>query len=155
MRLLKKTIHSTQKRSFLLFELLLSLALLTLCLFPLLKPHITINRDQREKLERIQLERISKGAFCEIKERLHTQEWSWQHLLKGISGELSESPPVYSGQKRFHKYQPRYSLKKIDHSTTQNGALLLEAKIYFPSINGKRDIGPFSHIFFLKGKKHS
>ena len=149
----KKHPPSIQKRSFLLFEVLISLALITLCLFPLLKPHIGIQKKQKERLEKIQLERFSKAAFCKVKEKLcENKTWSWHLLLKGVSGELDIPANVYLGGKEPLAYQTSYHIQKMDNSTKKDGALVLQVDIYFTS-RKQHKIGPFSHTFFVQGEK--
>lgn len=90
--------RTIRKRSFLLLELLISLALVACCLFPLIKPHVFIHKKEREALEKMQLEMQAERAFCELKRQLYEQKISWKQLAKGVSGELG-SVEVFAGGK--------------------------------------------------------
>lgn len=85
-----------RKRSFLLFELLVSMALITLCLFPLMRPLAAMRLADRSYLEDIQLEVAAQNAFCCIKEKLFENSRIWEQLASGISGELSSFDIVTS-----------------------------------------------------------
>lgn len=146
----KKPTRPIQKRSFLLFELLVALALVTLCLFPLLKPHFGIQKEQIKEVEMLQLQRFANEAFCKIKEKLYTDEsLNWNYFSKTQSGTLKETMPVYLGKDKMRHYQPHYSIEKIKKAPKVEGALLLKVDIYFVA-NPHREVGPFSHTLVVK-----
>ncbi len=80
--------HPIRKRSYLLLEIVISLMLITLCLFPLIKPHLAIKKSHAFYLKEIKSYPLFQNAFCEIKEKLYAQEFSWKDLIAGVEGEI-------------------------------------------------------------------
>ncbi|MFZ0565743.1 MAG: hypothetical protein WAM28_06125 [Chlamydiales bacterium] len=147
----KKEKPPIRKRSFLLFELLLAIALVSLCLFPLLKPHFAIQKEQQKELKQMQLSKIASGAFCEIKKRIYSdKDWDWEKFSKKISGILPESEPVYLSMNKSRTYQPRYVIKKKQKAPKIEGGLLLQVDIYFDE---GRETNSFSRTLFIQKKR--
>ncbi len=78
------------RRPFLLFELLLSLTLLMLCLAPLLKTHLAIHKEEYLTLKKLRQERLCAAAFYHLKQQLYEQrQFSWAELCKaGFSSSI-------------------------------------------------------------------
>lgn len=117
----KKNIKpSIQKRSFQLFELLISLVLISLCLFPMIKTHALMRKEERKQLEQVLLEKASQDAFCLIKEKLYENKGhSWEELMAGTVGELGLITPRSNGvgaKQVFCNYQ----IKALDHVNKKN-----------------------------------
>lgn len=127
---MKKTMSvmfPTQKRSFLLFELLVSLTLIVLCLFPLIKPHTSIRKEEQAFLYEMQLERLAQEAFCILKEDLYNNKLSWNSLRKGCSGTLDHEFSLTTGAKKIKHVSCNYIIQVIDHcekKSNKNGLLL-------------------------------
>jgi hypothetical protein len=103
-----------KKRSFLLFELLISLALISLCLFPLIQPHAAMRKKEKCYLEEIQLERIAQNAFCILKQKLYeNSEHAWDDLVKGTAGMLEESFQIINGRESGKTYSCSYTIECI------------------------------------------
>lgn len=104
-----------RKRSFLLLELVISLALIMLCLFPLLRPNLQLYQLSKKRLAAS--ENFSKNSLllCKIKRELFEAKYSWEELKKGIS-------------------TPEYSMKaieKTEREAFQREGLLLEVTTAF------------------------
>lgn len=69
-----------RKQHFLLFEILIGLALVTACIAPLVKNSISLYRAETERLENLELERLADWTFSEIKEMLLKNEIPWSKL---------------------------------------------------------------------------
>lgn len=122
--------RSIRKRSFLLFELLVSLTLIVLCIFPLIKPHVFMRKADWRNLEEIQLERVAQEAFCLLKQELYeNKETSWNALHKGFQGKLSEKLTSRLGK----IYTCNYEIKKIESTTKQStkSGLVVEVLLHF------------------------
>lgn len=91
-----------RKRSFLLFELLLSLTLLLLCLFPLLKTHLGLAQGEGKEIAALKEVVKQEADLCLLKTQLYERKVSWEKLIKGVELE-------------------GYSLKKIDQVYKHNG----------------------------------
>lgn len=116
--------RSIRKRSFLLFELLISLTLITMCFFPLIKSHFFVRLASLNQLKEMQLERGAQAAFCELKTKLYEKKHSWKQLLdQEASGELSPFT-AYTGKNKCLSYSCRYTISlppfPIANKPTQN-----------------------------------
>ncbi len=69
-------------RSYILIEILISLAFVTMCAVPLLLPHFVILRAEIKTLEELQLERLADVAFAEVKQMLFENKISWEEIGK-------------------------------------------------------------------------
>jgi hypothetical protein len=66
-------------RPYLLVEVLVALSLVSLCLVPLLRPHITGLRAQVAIAQRVELERLAELALAEVKQHLYEhKEYEWR-----------------------------------------------------------------------------
>lgn len=140
MRKRKNVKPSIRKRSFLLFELLISLALLMLCLFPLIKPHLGIHKVQVVNLEKMQGEQKAYNMFCRLKERLYENRHSWKELMEGTEGTIEKEGEVC-----------RYVITQLDYAYKQNSpnsALVLDIALYFPNQEN-----PYSHTLYVERKE--
>lgn len=97
MRQYSKTKRSIRKRSFLLFELLISLALIVLCLFPLVKSQALMRREERKNLEQMQSEQLAQVAFCKLKEDLYENKaHTWDELMTQAEGIIADCTYIIS-----------------------------------------------------------
>lgn len=103
--------RSTRKRSFLLFELMVSLALIALCLFPLIKTLAGVRQSEMKEMVEMQLWNHSQHAFCQIKERIFEQEYTWKELVNGVSGTLDPFT-VVTGPKTKRDFLCKYTISK-------------------------------------------
>ncbi len=143
-------LRKTSKRSFLLFELLFSLALVAICLIPLIKPHIGIQKVERANLKKVELARLSQNAFCCLKTQLYEGVLTFDELAHkdGVEGVLPLS--FKSNFPREKEYTCRYKISKKDGTTkqgTKNTALLLSAELY---LDGE---GPFFHTLYAERRE--
>ena len=112
------------------------MALIALCLFPLLTPLAAMRRADRKYLEDIQLERGVQNAFCLVKANLCEQLHSWDQLGSQASGELPCPFYVVMSKGSCRTYHCRYTLhtackdakKKILHKVGR--ALTLDLTFY-------------------------
>lgn len=125
--------HPIRKRSFLLFEILISMALILLCFFPMIKPHAAMCRAERKYLEEIRLEQLSQIAFCQIKERLYeTRSHTWQDLLGEASGTIALGHTTC--------YYTTQVLDKVNKTSLNKSGLLLQVTMEFPQAHFIRTI---------------
>jgi hypothetical protein len=140
-----------RKRSFLLFELLICLALITLCLFPLITPHAKMHRADLHYLEEIQLERIADQAFSQIKVRLYENQHPWEMLLEEA---LEETFPIYTS-KDFVKwvschYTTQFLEKADKPSLNKTGIVICITMRFSPSLLENR---PFTRTLYLEERR--
>ena len=72
-----------RKRCFLLLEVVISLTLLTLCLFPLIKPLVFLHRAEAKRFANVEHYRKDQNELCKLKERLFERSYSWDKLKEG------------------------------------------------------------------------
>ncbi|NGX57618.1 MAG: hypothetical protein K940chlam3_00511 [Chlamydiae bacterium] len=108
------------KRHILLLEVLIALALVALCAFPLLAPQLMMIRSERLFLDEIESDRIANIIFVNIAQQMYQNRITWeqlqnreavpvgQDLLKGVT--LTKNWP-YEMTYRFGKPQTKPSGK--------------------------------------------
>ena len=128
--------HHIRKKSFHLLELLVALMLVAICFYPLLKPHVSICKIEYERLEKMELQRISREAFVMFKEKLYENKiFSWKELNN--QGELVyDSEPIKVTTSEGKEYFPTFILKKRERSTEKSKGisyLLCHVTVGFPN----------------------
>lgn len=102
---------SIRKRSFLLVELLVSLTLIVLCLFPLLKPLAAMRKNDQKYLRKIQLDQAYQVAYGEVKTKLYAHEHSWEDLKRGADGELDLISKILISPQNTLEFSWNYKIK--------------------------------------------
>jgi len=101
--------QSFQRRPFILIEVFIAIALLTLCAFPLIGFSLKMYRYQKEQLLMLELERQAELYFYQIlKEKISNLDFnkvSAKHVLWTFSKELEI---LFEGEKQV--YYPHYHL---------------------------------------------
>lgn len=77
------------------------MGLLLLCLFPMVKTHVGIAKEERKYILSFRREQDIRKALCMLKTDLHEHAYSWDELMKGVENE-------------------RYILKKLKQSTKKS-----------------------------------
>ena len=80
MKSIKRSFFYKNKRSFLLIEILIAIALITLISIPLIKNPIYYYKSQIHSLEKIECERLADLSFLEIKISLYNNNPSWEEI---------------------------------------------------------------------------
>jgi hypothetical protein len=112
------------KRPALLLEILIALALATLCILPLMAPHASLIKAQRQFLQKVELDHSVNLIYAEILKQLYMNKPEWQNLAQNTfeidddliknAGVISNSP--FKGHYHFTalKHRPK---KESDFST--------------------------------------
>jgi hypothetical protein len=69
-----------RKRPFLLLEVLFAMTLLTLCIVPLMRQPMLLNRAELKQFKKIEWDRIAAWTFTEIREKLIKNEIAWSQI---------------------------------------------------------------------------
>lgn len=101
----------SQKRPFLLLEVLIAIFLVSLCIIPLLSPYAAIFRNQQQLIDKIALDHSVHLLYADVIERLHNNAIPWQALNNGqpfpieteTLHQLSQRPLPWRGEYRFGK----------------------------------------------------
>ena len=112
-----------RKRSYLLLEIVISLMLITLCLFPLVKPHLAMRQSHALHLKEMKSLPLFQNVFCKIKRMLYEQQLTWKELTAGVEGEIDHVA---------------YSISKLDscNKPSLNGrGLLIQIKLTYEKID--------------------
>ena len=70
------------KRPFLLLEVLIAIALVALCAYPLITPHYRLAQEKRKLLRNLKVQREADEAFYEAVQRLYEGEVAWEKIIK-------------------------------------------------------------------------
>lgn len=92
-----------RRRSYLLFEVLMAMALLLVCLFPLVRAHTGMGQLSKQRLQKQEMRAAAHLAFLEIKAHLYQHDYTWQQLRKGVSGETQCGPYTLALRESTHK----------------------------------------------------
>jgi len=149
-----------RRKSYLLLEVLISLGLVLLCLFPLVKPLVHIRLQTTLALEETRLERLASLAFIEVKQRLYEHQYSWDELRKGIEDELSPITltikDTKTGNEQSKTIHRHFVIEKIDrcyrNKTTQNTYMFLNLIVTLK--NGTKMSSPFVTTLFAERKEN-
>ncbi len=137
-----------RKRSFLLFELIISLALITLCLFPLIQTHAQLRKQNQKEIETIQVEQLAQEAFCYLKEKLYEHEIPWKKIKKEIRGTLDKDFTCWLGPKMAKKLTCNYRFEKIERRSKHGSSgLVIQIELEFLPIKTK-----FHRTLFIQGR---
>ncbi|NGX61223.1 MAG: hypothetical protein K940chlam9_00706 [Chlamydiae bacterium] len=141
-----------QKRSFLLLELLVAFTLFTLCLVPLIQPHLRIGLQERKDLISLQLTQHADRALCEIKESLMAHTYEWKDLLdNNVKDEqLTTNYEVFLGGDTPQLFMCSFTLKKYDKcfkTLSKWEGLALKAILKF---SPEQDGASFTRMIYLE-----
>lgn len=102
-----------RKRSILLLEVLISLALVVLCIFPLLAPHVYILKAQYQFNHKIALDQIVGKVYVRILEKLYQNEIPWTAIENKQTFEIDEDMESAAGIDKNFGYKGTYRLSII------------------------------------------
>lgn len=76
----RQTMIKVKKRHMILLEVMIALALIALCVLPLLAPHAFLLKHQKQFVSTIELDHVVNLLYADTLERLHRQEIAWQNI---------------------------------------------------------------------------
>lgn len=99
------------------------MGLLLLCLFPLIKTHVGIAKEERKRIQEIRQELQVRKELCSLKIDLHEHKVSWEELMKGVRNE-------------------RFALEKLKQSTKNNNesGMILGVTLYVGETEVERTV---------------
>lgn len=112
----------SRKRSFLLIEVLLAIAVIGLCVYPLLAPHVMIAKAEMASFQQRNLERAADQAFIELVQGLHEnmipnhgrmEKVNWQSFEEPIEGTFSEPVIISISGGRSVRFLRKYEIKRV------------------------------------------
>lgn len=80
-----------KKRHMILLEVMIALALIALCVLPLLAPHAFLLKQQKQFISTIELDHAVNLLYADMLEKLHKQEIPWQGIQEGTVFPIDES----------------------------------------------------------------
>lgn len=139
------------KASFLLLEVIVALAIVALCAYPLLSPHFFTFKKQIELAEKSQLQNWAELSFLEIEQKLYdlkgkeTEEFNWTSFENEKERKLESPAIVYLGEGKSNLFERYYSLsfKEKELDLRKEDLRLLEVKIWFP----RKENSPHQYSF--------
>lgn len=126
-----------RKRSYLLLEVLCSLALISLVLFPLLKPCIELYTEKRLDYLQLKEESLQRRALAAFKEKLYLQEIPFIDLREG---EIIDFPV---GDQVCHA--ALHVMDRTEKTSLHRVGLLLQVEL------SCRGMPPSFHLIFIEG----
>lgn len=109
--------YSIHRRYLLLLEVLIALAIISLCLLPLITPHVLVYKIQKEFTQHLEMGNLANRFYGDILEQLHKNEIPWQTIQDKVSMpleslKLREGKNNYEGTYQFHILE-----KKVNQET--------------------------------------
>lgn len=68
------------KRPMILLEVLIALALISLCMIPLISPHVTLIQQQKRFVTTMEMDRVVNLMYVDVLERLQKNEIPWRAI---------------------------------------------------------------------------
>lgn len=100
------------KHSFLLLEVLIAFALVTLCAIPLIYPHTAIYRAQREFVSKIELDHEVNLIYVDLLQKLHRNEIPLADIRNETLFTLPQTINGYTGTYQFKTIREKSSLER-------------------------------------------
>ena len=100
-----------RKKNFLLIEILIAFALVSLCMVPLVSGPLKLHKLQTVQLIKMEKERLAEWTFCEIKEMFLKNEIPWSTIPP--RGEKSMIMSISDGKVEIPGLEPRKITRKF------------------------------------------
>lgn len=136
---MKQLFPYTQKKCALLLELIIALALVTICLMPLLKPHLAIQKLRRASYETTRWDCIAPVVAVELKAKLYENQIPWEAMRKKCTGIV-----------RLDNYEVTYNfvpLREYRQSSSERNYLYLRLDLKCKEISHAT---PYSTYLFIE-----
>jgi hypothetical protein len=102
------------RRFFLLLETMIALALIVLCVFPLLAPYLAMYRAEKDFIRKIDLDHQVNLFYASVLEKLYLNAISWEELMHHQFLLPKEALLAYEGSYNFNEVAPRFKPKEAD-----------------------------------------
>ncbi|HRD56303.1 MAG TPA: type II secretion system protein [Parachlamydiaceae bacterium] len=146
-----KKLPKYQKRTFLLFEVLIAFALIALFAIPLISPHISMLKAQKELEIKTRINHAANIIYVHLVEKMHKNEIALQDIEEGkILAVQAELLQGILGYRAFYSFKIDKSKKKDDDSLAAYVAVL---KVTFKPLLAKKQEMNFETPVFLCSKK--
>jgi hypothetical protein len=136
-----------QRRQILLLEVMIALAIIVLCIFPLIYPHAALARSQRTFLHKIDLDHVITLIFSDIYQDLQKNQYEWADIQSQRHFDIDpDRLKKYNGNKAL-PYKGYYYFEEEIHkpkSTTdqQTFAYIYKVRFVFHPIPEKKIPNP-------------
>ncbi|MEC7839797.1 MAG: type II secretion system protein [Chlamydiota bacterium] len=127
-------LKTLNKRCVTLIEVLIAFTIITMCLFPLLYPHVFIIKQQSEFTQKIELDHQVNLLYGEFLSRLYTNEIPWSDLFDSRDIEINDELKVSAGIAEKVPYKGTYHFaveRKKESEDLSKVAVLLSLTFKF------------------------
>lgn len=146
-----------KRRPFLLLEVLIALAIVSLCAIPLIAPNLWLIKAEKEFLQTIENDRIAHLIFLHVVENLYNNVYSWENLKNNEEIPFSlESIPAIPENWPFEVTVRSKVAQSKTGLTDEHSFNLLEITITIkktPEIKGEKDLIVKNLIFVERNLK--
>ncbi len=105
-----------------LLEVMIAFALVVLCVFPLLAPHVAMLKAERQFIRKVDLDHVVNILYADVLEKLYLNDLGWNDLMQtefSIPNEriksLGYSPLLgYEGSYNFKEVPPRFKPRDVN-----------------------------------------
>ncbi|MBA3958522.1 MAG: hypothetical protein H0X51_09065 [Parachlamydiaceae bacterium] len=149
----KKSIH---KRPVLLLEVLIAMALVALCMIPLIVPHFTLFQAHQKFSTTMQVNRTVNQLYVEVLDRLHKNEIPWSSIQERQS--LPIDPLLEKLTITSFPYTGNYQFEEVKHKSNKStGWSVYQLKVIFhlsPRNPGKNEEAIQDFVYALPLLRH-
>jgi hypothetical protein len=140
------------KRPFLLLEVLIAFALVSLSMIPLMRPHIVILQEEKAFLKELELDKRVNQFYVDMLESLYNNRIPWEEITQGTEGVFTEealrSLP-YKGKWKLEAVKNKPKKVEVQYPESYH---LIELNLSFTPVHGKdreKNTKDFSFTIFI------
>lgn len=121
MNIKNSALGRVKKRYMILLEVMIALALIALCVIPLLAPHAFLLKQQRKFISTVELDHAVNLLYVEVLEKMYEKKISWQSIQEGVVFPVEEEALKrvnggkalpFVGSYRFEKGDSKFNVKE-------------------------------------------
>lgn len=114
--MLRKTnakLGRVKKRHMILLEVMIALALIALCVIPLLAPHAFLLKQQRKFISTVELDHAVNLLHVETLEKMHEKKINWQSIQEGVVFPVDEDALKRANGDKSLPFVGSYRFEKV------------------------------------------
>ncbi len=97
--------QKVKKRKVLLLEVLIAFALVVMCAFPMLYPHVFMVKSEKRFVREVELDRLVDILYADILEQLYKNEIGWETLQTSIQRPLQNAAVAKLNYKGYYMFE--------------------------------------------------
>ena len=104
-----------KKRHLLLLEVMIAIALIVICVIPLISPHLFVLKYQREFVDKVELDHLVNLLYADFSEKMYKNEISWDQIAGKQEHEIDEHLLRRVGYTKKLPFKGTYRFGEVKH----------------------------------------